>query len=119
MPPTLGQTVLYVPLASGPAQSFVAAATNAPPVGEAVVPPTAYPQGYRAATVVGFAGQPAERRVALLVYKQPGDPFRGDGDAFMQRLGDVPYSADGVPGTWTHAHDAARSPETKPAAKAS
>ena len=104
MPPSLGQSVLYVPLASEPAQSFVAAAGQ--PVGEAVVQPVPYPQGFRAATVVGIVGQPAQRRVALLVYKQPGDPFRGDEDAFMQRLGDVPYSEHGVPGTWTHIHGA-------------
>ena len=104
MPPSLGQSVLYVPLASEPAQSFVAATNQ--PVGEAVVQPVPYPQGFRAATVVGIAGQPVERRVSLLVYKQPGDPFRGDGDAFMQRLNDVPYSEHGVPGTWTHIHGA-------------
>ncbi len=116
MPPNLGQTVLYVPLASEPAQSFVAAAGS--PVGEAVVQSVPYPQGYRVATVVGFAGRPAERRVALLIYKQPGDPFRGDADVFLQRLNDVPYSAHGVPGTWTHAHEAVRALETKSSAKA-
>ena len=104
MPPSLGQSVLYIPLVSEPAQSFVAAASQ--PVGEAIVSPVPYPQGFRAATVVGFTGQPAERRVALLVYKQPGDPFRGDADAFTQRLADVPYSERGVPGTWTHVHGA-------------
>ncbi len=114
MPPTLGQIVLYVPLANEPAQSFVAAA-GGHLVGEAVVQPVPHPQGFRAATVVGFAGEPSEHRVALLVYKQPGDPFRGDGDAFMQPLGDVPYSAHGVPGTWTHA-PAATTPVTPPTA---
>ena len=104
MPPSLGQSVLYVPLASEPAQSFVAAASQ--PAGEAIVQPVPYPQGFRAATVVGHVGRPAERRVALLVYKQPGDPFRGDGDALVQRLGDVPYSEHGAPGTWTHVHGA-------------
>ncbi len=113
MLPTLGQTVLYVPLANEPAQSFVAAAATGQPVGEAVVRSVTYPHGYRAATVVGFVGQPAERRVALLVYKQPGDPSRGNDDTFMQRLGDVPYSAHGVPGTWMHAADSA---EAKPTA---
>ncbi len=117
MPPTLGQTVLYVPLASEPAHAFVAAG-GGHSIGEAVVQPVPYPQGFRAATVVGFAGEPSERRVALLVYKQPGDPFRGDGDAFMQRLGDVPYSAHGVPGTWMHV-PAATTPVKPPiAAKA-
>lgn len=110
MPPTLGQIVLYVPLANEPAQSFVAAAAGHP-VGEAVVQPAPYPHGFRAATVVGFVGQPAERRAALLVYKQPGDPFRGDGDTFVQRLGDVPFSAQGIPGTWTHVPDAVPAPE--------
>ena len=103
MPPSLGQSVLYVPLVSEPAQSFVAAGQ---PVGEAVAQPVPYPQGFRAATVVGFAGRPVERRVALLVYKQPGDPFRGGEDTFAQRLADVPYSERGVPGTWTHIHGA-------------
>ena len=104
MPPSLGQSVLYVPLTSEPAQSFVAATSQ--PVGEAVVQPVPYPQGFRAATVVGFVGQPAQRRVALLVYKQPGDPFRDGADALVQRLGDVPYSEHGTPGTWTHIHGA-------------
>ena len=94
-----------MPLAREPAQSFVAAAAGQS-VGEAVVPPVSYPQGFRAATVVGLTGQPAERRVALLVYKQPGDPFRGDTDAFTQRLADVPSSERGAPGTWTHIHGA-------------
>ena len=112
MPPSLGQSVLYVPLVSEPAQSFVAAAAGRP-VGEAIVSPVPYPQGFRAATVVGFAGQPAERRVALLVYKQPGDPFRGNEDTFVQRLGDVPFSERGVPGTWTHIHGATAPAKTK------
>ena len=98
--PHLGAVVLYAVLSDEPAQSFVAATGQ--PVGEAVIQPTPYPGGFRAATVVGVVGDGKAGRVALLVYKQPGDPFRGDADAVMQRLGDVPYSEHGAPGTWTY-----------------
>ena len=98
--PHLGTIVLYAVLADEPAQSFVAAAGL--PAGEAVIRPTPSPGGFRAATVVGLAGNGEAGRLTLLVCKQPGDPFRGDADATTQRLADVPYSADGAPGTWTY-----------------
>ena len=45
-------------------------------------------------------GDGSTKRAALIVYKQPGDPFASpDGaDSLMQRLGDVPYSPLGIPG---------------------
>lgn len=103
MSPTLGQTVFYLPLASEGTQSFaVASATQ--PTGEAIAQPTpVYPAGFRAATVIGHGG---EHRATLLVYKQPGDPFRGESDALAQRLADVPYSPAGIPGTWMYERDA-------------
>ena len=107
--PKLGAVVLYAVLSDEPAQSFVAATGR--PVGEAVIPPTPYPGGFRAATVVGVAGNGESGRLALLVYKQPGDPFRSDADATTQRLGDVPYSEDGAPGTWTYDDDAFATPQ--------
>ena len=98
--PKLGTCVLFAVLTDEPAQSFRASASG--PLGEAVIQPTPYPGGFRAATVVGVVGDGKDGRVSLLVYKQPGDPFRGDADAQVQRLGDVPYSKDGAPGTWTY-----------------
>ena len=98
--PNLGAVVLYAPLSDEPSQSFVAAAGN--PVGEAVIQSAPSADGFRAATVVGVTDDEAGR-VALLVYKQPGDPYRDSADAVIQRLGDVPYSEQGTPGTWTYA----------------
>ena len=102
--PKLGAVVLFAVLSNEPAQSFQAATGG--PVGDAVIQPTSYPGGFRAATVVGVVGDGKAGRVALLVYKQPGDPYREDADAHMQRLGDVPYSAKGIPGTWLYEEDA-------------
>ncbi len=98
--PKLGQTVLFAVLSDEPSQTFVSAAGG--PVGEAVIAPTPYPGGFRAATVVGVGDGTA----SLLVYKQPGDPYRDSGDANTQRLGNVPYSAKGVPGTFLFEEDA-------------
>ena len=95
--PTLGSVVLYAPLSDEPSQAFVAATSN--PVGEAVIQSVPAAGDFRAATVVGVTD---DGRVTLLVYKQPGDPYREGADAVIQRLGDVPYSDHGAPGTWTY-----------------
>ncbi len=98
--PKLGQIVLFAVLSNEASQSFVSAAGG--PVGEAVVAPMPGVGGFRAATVVSVGKDSA----SLLVYKQPGDPYRDNGDANTQRLGDVPYNAKGVPGTFLFEEDA-------------
>ena len=108
--PDLGSVVLYAPLSDEPSQSFVAAAGN--PVGEAVIQPAPSAGGFRAATVIGASGDDEAGHVALLVYKQPGDPYRDGADALMQRLGDVPYSEHGAPGTWTYPDQVDDVPQT-------